>query len=108
MVTLKTLLKTMPCLPSFLCILVTCFLSVAHDAMGFPVSEAAWSDQEWEAHCEPARTSYNPETPLTNEALTLTVEDQRFLDFLYWVWANKITEHQVEQVGGTGWPMGNC
>lgn len=49
------------------------------------------------------RTSYNPETPLTNGALTLDSNDPRFLDFLYWVWANKIIEHQVEQVGGTEW-----
>jgi hypothetical protein len=103
MMTMKTLLKPMPYLLPILCILATCFLLFAYDAMGFPVSEAAWSDREWEAHCKPARTSYNPDAPLTNETLTLTIEDQRFLDFLYWVWANKITEHQVEQVGGTGW-----
>jgi hypothetical protein len=40
---------------------------------------------------------------LTNDTLTLTTQDPRFLDFLYWVWANKLTEHQVEQVGGTEW-----
>lgn len=104
MMSMKTPLKRTPYLLSIFCILASCVLSLADVAVGFPVSEAAWSDQEWEAHCEPARTSYNPDVPLTNEALTLTVEDQRFLDFLYWVWANKITEHQVEQVGGTGWP----
>jgi hypothetical protein len=49
------------------------------------------------------RTSYNAETPLSNDALSLTADDPRFLDFLYWVWANKITEHQVEQMGGTEW-----
>lgn len=106
MVTVNIRLKPMP-YPlsiSIWCIVAMGFLSVAHEAMGFPVSEAAWSNEEWEAHCAAARTSYNPETPLTNEALTLTTGDQRFLDYLYWVWANKITEHQVEQVGGTGWP----
>ena len=27
-------------------------LSMAHDSMAFPLSDAAWSNQEWEAHCE--------------------------------------------------------
>ena len=74
-----------------------------HDAIAFPLSGAAWSNDEWEAHCKSVRTSYNEEAPLTNDALTITTEDPRFLDFLYWVWANKIIEHQVEQVGGTEW-----
>jgi hypothetical protein len=33
----------------------------------------------------------------------MTPKDERFVDFLFWVWANKIIEHQVEQVGGTEW-----
>jgi hypothetical protein len=80
MPTMTTLSRPMPYLLPILCILATCFLLFAYDAMGFPVSEAAWSDKEWEAHCEPARTSYNPDAPLTNETLTLTIEDERFLD----------------------------
>jgi hypothetical protein len=70
----------------------------------FPISAAAWSDSQWEQHCKNVRTSYNPRTPLNTNALTLGRDDPRFLDFLYWVWANKILEHQVEQVGGTDWP----
>ena len=69
----------------------------------FPVSGAAWSDAQWEEHCKDVRTSYNPTSPLNKRALTLKRDDPRFLDFLYWVWANKIIEHQVEQVGGTEW-----
>jgi hypothetical protein len=69
----------------------------------FPVSSAVWSDTQWEQHCKDIRTTYNPTSPLNTNALTLKEDDPRFLDFLYWVWANKIMEHQVEQVGGTEW-----
>ena len=69
----------------------------------FPISSAAWSDAQWEQHCRHVRTSYNPSTPLRTDALTLEPHDPRFVDFLYWVWANKILEHQVERPGGTEW-----
>jgi hypothetical protein len=69
----------------------------------FPLSAAAWSDGEWETHCRSIRTSYNPHDSLRNDSLSLTPEDPRFMDFLYWVWANKIIEHQVEEIGGTEW-----
>lgn len=82
---------------------VVAFLQWPHDTKAFPLSSAAWSDDQWEAKCKPVRTSYNSDGPLSNKSLTLTDEDPRFLDFLYWVWANKITEHQVEQMGGTEW-----
>jgi hypothetical protein len=78
-------------------------LLCASQASAFPVSQAAWSDQVWEAHCTPIRTSFNPESALPTDRLTLGPHDPRFVDFLYWVWANKITEHQVEQIGGTEW-----
>jgi hypothetical protein len=68
---------------------------------GFPLSAAGWSDVEWERHCKDVRTTYNANHPLASNRLTLTADDPRFLDFLYWVWANKILEHQVEQIGGT-------
>ncbi|WP_447983083.1 hypothetical protein [Nitrospira sp. Nam74] len=79
------------------------FLSVSTNAAAFPVSSAAWSDSEWERHCKDVKTTFNPNQSLSMERLTLTPQDPRFLDFLYWVWANKILEHQVEQVGGTEW-----
>ncbi|MEC4675112.1 MAG: hypothetical protein VST68_13065, partial [Nitrospirota bacterium] len=69
----------------------------------FPVSSYAWTNSQWEQRCSKVRTSYNPQTLLSNSQLTITPEDPRFVDFLYWVWANKLTEHQVEQVGGTEW-----
>lgn len=69
----------------------------------FPVSGAAWSDAQWAERCKDVRTSYNPFVSLDTKALTLKPDDERFVDFLYWVWANKIIEHQVEQVGGTEW-----
>jgi hypothetical protein len=31
------------------------------------------------------------------------IRDPRFNDFLYGIWANKVLEHQVEQIGGTEW-----
>lgn len=85
--------------------LITILLSLAGTvpAGAFPVGEAAWSNAEWEARCKPVRTTYNPTRPLSTTALTLSPTDERFVDFLYWVWANKIAEHQVEQVGGTEW-----
>src|SRR5688500_14893106 len=78
-------------------------LSLPTNAAAFPVSDAAWPDSEWERHCRDVKTTYNSDRSLSIERLTLTPQDPRFLDFLYWVWANKILEHQVEQVGGTEW-----
>ena len=72
-------------------------------AEAFQVSSAAWSDAQWEQHCKDIRTTFNPTSPLTTKALTLRQDDPRFIDLLFWVWANKIIEHQVEQVGGTEW-----
>lgn len=69
----------------------------------FPISSAAWSNAVWQDHCQEVRTSYNPAHSLATDRLTLTPDDPRFSDFLYWVWANKILEHQVEQIGGTEW-----
>lgn len=69
----------------------------------FPISSAAWTPAQWEQRCKPVRTSYNSAAPLSTDRLTLKSSDPRFVDFLYWVWANKITEHQVEAVGGTEW-----
>ena len=84
------------------CIACVIFVTT-QTAIAFPLSSAAWSDREWEAHCQSVKTSYNPHHPLTNTSLSLKPHDPRFLDFLYWVWANKIIEHQVEQMGGTEW-----
>lgn len=80
-----------------------CLCVTITGAHAFPVSGAAWSEAQWIEHCKDVRTSYNPSAPLDTKTLTLKPDDPRFLDFLYWVWANKIIEHQVEQVGGTEW-----
>ncbi len=69
----------------------------------FPVGTYAWNDEQWANHCQAVRTTYNPKDPLSTTTLTLTPSNERFVDFLFWVWANKIIEHQVEQVGGTEW-----
>jgi hypothetical protein len=78
-------------------------LTASPSTEAFPVSNAAWSEAQWEQHCKDIRTTYNPTAPLSTNALTLKPDNPRFVDFLYWVWANKIIEHQVEQVGGTEW-----
>jgi len=78
-------------------------LAVVVCAEAFPVSEAAWSDAQWEQRCKDVRTSYNPTARLRTDALTLKPDDPRFVDFLFWVWANKLIEHQVERVGGSDW-----
>jgi hypothetical protein len=72
-------------------------------ALAFQISNAAWSNSVWEAHCKDVRTSYNPNYALSIDSLTLTPKDPRFNDFLFAIWANKILEHQVEQMGGTEW-----
>jgi hypothetical protein len=69
----------------------------------FQVSSAAWSEIQWKQHCKNVRTTYNLKSSLSTKELTLQADDPRFLDFIHWVWANKIIEHQVEQVGGTEW-----
>lgn len=84
-------------------LVIPAVLALPERAASFPVSRAAWSDRKWQQHCRDVRTTYNPSAPLRTDTLTLTPQDPRFLDFVYWVWANKITEHQVEQVGGTEW-----
>lgn len=86
-----------------ICWLLACLVAWPDGAAGFPVGGAAWSNAQWEARCKDVRTSYNPEAPLRTDVLTIKPWDPRFVDFLYWVWANKIIEHQVEQVGGTEW-----
>lgn len=72
-------------------------------ANAFPVSSAAWTEDQWEERCTAVRTSYNPNHALPTDKLTLQIGDPRFVDFVYWVWMNKILEHQIEQVGGTEW-----
>ncbi|MGH7230890.1 MAG: hypothetical protein ACREJU_05945 [Nitrospiraceae bacterium] len=82
-------------------IILSCALRT--QAGAFPIGAAAWSDVQWAQHCRHVRTTYNPDSLLRMDSLTLTQDDPRFLDFLYWIWANKIIEHQVEQIGGTEW-----
>src|SRR5215471_18868125 len=75
------------------------FLVFPPGTSAFPISSAAWSNSVWADHCKDVRTSYNPKQSLATDRLTLRPDDPRFSDFLYWVWANKILEHQVEQIG---------
>jgi len=93
----------MPCTRGVFSMLLCLFIGSAAPAYPFPISNYAWNDRQWEQRCKTVRTSYNPDRPLSNSQLTLSPQDERFVDFLYWVWANKISEHQVEQVGGTEW-----
>ena len=82
---------------------IVILLSVPSLTLAFQISNAAWSDSVWKDHCKDVHTSYNPDHALSIDRLTLTPKDPRFNDFLYWVWANKILEHQVEQIGGKEW-----
>jgi cytochrome c oxidase cbb3-type subunit 2 len=64
---------------------------------------AFWTAARWQQRCRGIRTSYNPDRELTDETLTLVPGDARWLDFIFWAFNNKVTEHQVEAYGGTGW-----
>ena len=67
------------------------------------VGSFVWTDAQWHARCRNVRTSYNPDSDLREDALTLRPQDPRWLDFVFWTLNNKINEHQVEAYGGTGW-----
>ncbi len=67
------------------------------------LSPQAWTSSEWGEACSDVRTSYNPDSALTDHDLTLVPGDPRWIDFVFWALNNKIAEHQVEQYGGTDW-----
>ncbi len=67
------------------------------------ISGFAWSNEEWATRSKGVRTSYNPNTDLNTETLTLVPGDARWLDFVFWCFNNKLAEHQVEAYGGTEW-----
>ena len=67
------------------------------------LSPMVWTRAQWQEHCRGVRTSYNPDSDLTDETLTLVPGDPRWVDFVYWSFNNKAAEHQVEAYGGTGW-----
>ena len=67
------------------------------------ISGFAWSADEWAARSKGIRTSYNPDHDLSTTELTLVPGDERWLDFVFWCFNNKLAEHQVEAYGGTGW-----
>ncbi|HET7153609.1 MAG TPA: hypothetical protein VFJ29_07555, partial [Candidatus Kapabacteria bacterium] len=67
------------------------------------ISGFAWDADQWAQKTKGIRTSYNPDHDLDATQLTLTPGDPRWLDFVFWCYDNKITEHQVEAYGGTEW-----
>ncbi len=67
------------------------------------LSPLAWTATQWRENCSGVRTSYNPDSELSDDDLSLVPGDRRWLDFVFWTLNNKIAEHQVEQYGGTGW-----
>lgn len=67
------------------------------------ISGFAWSKEEWAKRTKGIRTSYNPNSDLNTDALTLVPGDERWLDFVFWCFNNKLAEHQVEAYGGTEW-----
>lgn len=67
------------------------------------ISGFAWSEKEWAKRTKGLRTSFNPDHDLNTETLTLVPGDERWLDFVFWCFNNKASEHQVEAYGGTEW-----
>jgi mono/diheme cytochrome c family protein len=67
------------------------------------ISGFAWDRDEWAKRTKGIRTSYNPDRDLNADTLTLVPGDERWLDFMYWCYNNKVVEHQVEAYGGTEW-----
>jgi mono/diheme cytochrome c family protein len=67
------------------------------------ISGFAWGRDEWAKRTKGLRTSYNPDHDLNADTLTLVPGDERWLDFVYWCYNNKLVEHQVEAYGGTEW-----
>jgi cytochrome c oxidase cbb3-type subunit 2 len=67
------------------------------------ISGFAWGRDEWAKRTKGLRTSYNPDHDLNADTLTLVPGDERWLDFVYWCYNNKVIEHQVEAYGGTEW-----
>ncbi len=67
------------------------------------ISGFAWGRDEWAERTKGIRTSYNPDDDLNADTLTLVPGDERWLDFMYWCYNNKMIEHQVEAYGGTEW-----
>jgi len=67
------------------------------------ISGFAWDKDEWAKRTNGIRTSYNPDSDLNTETLTLVPGDERWLDFVFWCFNNKLAEHQVEAYGGTEW-----
>jgi mono/diheme cytochrome c family protein len=67
------------------------------------ISGFAWDKDEWANRTKGIRTSYNPDHDLNAETLTLVPGDERWLDFMFWCFNNKLAEHQVEAYGGTEW-----
>lgn len=72
------------------------------------ISDFAWKKEDWLKKSKGIRTSYNPDSDLNTESLTLVPGDERWLDFVGWCFNNKVAEHQVEAYGGTEWsgPVG--
>jgi mono/diheme cytochrome c family protein len=67
------------------------------------ISGFAWDRDEWAKRTKGIRTSYNPDHDLNADTLTLVPGDERWLDFMFWCYNNKVIEHQVEAYGGTEW-----
>ncbi len=65
------------------------------------ISGFAWDAEQWAQRTKGIRTSYNPNSDLNSETLTLVPGDERWLDFVFWCFNNKVAEHQVEAYGGT-------
>jgi hypothetical protein len=54
------------------------------------ISGFAWDRDEWAKRTKGIRTSYNPDQDLNADTLTLVPGDERWLDFMFWCYNNKV------------------
>ena len=89
--------------PGLLLVCAACLAMAGCGGSPTHLGPNAWSKEQWAERVKGLRTSYNPDHDLSAEELTLVPGDERWLDFVYWCFANKLTEHQIEAYGGTNW-----
>jgi hypothetical protein len=70
----------------------------SREGVAHHLGPAFWTAARWQQRCGGVRTSYNPDRELTDQTLTLVPGDARWLDFIFWAFNNKVTEHHRLEV----------